>query len=81
MESPYPICTIGPNRNTDFCYDAPFRRYSPLGAVTPFSFLLIAGLGFEPRTLGSEAKCLTTLATEARLVSRTVTLFLYLSLP
>ena len=59
-ESPYITYTIGPNRNTDFGSDAPFRRYGPLGVVTPFFLLCVeflpACLGFEPRTLGFEAQ-------------------------
>ena len=81
MESSYPTYPIGPNPPAFFASDEPFRRYGPPWVMTPFSFLHIAGLGFEPRTLGLEAKYLTTLATEARLVSSSVTLFLYIALP
>ena len=43
-----------------------------------FHLAFSAVLGFEPMTLGFEAQVDTTLATEARLVSRVVTMFLCL---
>ena len=43
-----------------------------------FHLAFSAVLGFEPMTLGFEAQVDTTLATEARLVSRVVTMFLLL---
>ena len=78
MESPYATCTIGPNLNTDFPYSQPFRSYGPIWVPALFLSFHIEGLGFEPRTLGFEAQVATTLATEARLVYRSVTLFLCL---
>ena len=63
-ESPYMTYTIGPNQNTDFGYEAPFSRYSPLGVVTPFfllckkSFLL--GWDSNPGPWGLKPKFLTT---------------------
>ena len=78
MESLYVTCTIGPNFYMDFSYDPSFGRYGPPWVPALFFLLTIEGLGFEPRTLGFEAQVATTLATEARLVHRSVTLFLCL---
>ena len=78
MESLYATCTIGPNQNTDFPYSQPFRSYGPIWVPALFSSFHIEGLGFEPRTLGFEAQVAATLATEARLVYRSVTLYICL---
>ena len=78
MESPYATCTIGPNFYTDFWFEPSFGRYGPIRVPAPFSPPYIEGLGFEPRTLEFEVQVLATLATEARLVDRFATLFLYL---
>ena len=79
MESLYLIYTRGVNPPVIFASDVPFRSYSPLRVITPTFLLHIEGLGFEPRTLGFEAQVVATLATEARLVSSSDTLYLFLS--
>ena len=81
MECPYATCTIGPNFYTDFWFEPSFGSYGPIRVPAPFSPLYIEGLGFEPRTLEFEVQVLTTLATEARLVDRFATMFIYLLQP